>query len=80
MTPEMPRKLQKCDVFLAHPINYSKSAPAGVGKTNDVSPGASELPLKRMNPLDRRVKVLLEKFFQNVHEYGYLFTKISSLV
>ena len=39
------------------------------GKPDDLAPRTAELTLQRLHPLDRRVEVLLEKSFENFHEY-----------
>ena len=39
------------------------------GQPDDLAPRAAELSLERRTSLGRRVEMLLEKLFENVHEY-----------
>jgi hypothetical protein len=64
----MPRKFQKRDVFLAPVIEHANRAELFVADTYEFASRSAELPVKRLYPPRRRVEMLLEKFFENIHQ------------
>jgi len=42
-----------------------------VGEPDDFAAGAAEFALQRHNALGRRVEMLLEELFENVHSIGF---------
>ena len=64
----MPGKFKESDVLFAHVIQNADRAEFFAGKPDDLAPRTAELALERLHPPDRRVEMLLEKFFENVHQ------------
>ena len=64
----MPGKFEESDVFFAHVIQNADRAELFAGKPDDLAPRTSKLALERLHSLDRRVEMLLKKFFENVHQ------------
>ena len=65
---KMPRKFQKRDVFFAPVIEHANRAHFFVADPYEFASRAAELPVKWLHPPRRRVEMLLEKFFENVHQ------------
>ena len=68
MAPEVPRELQERDILLAHIVQDANDTEFFAGKSNNTTPRPPELTLQRLRARDRRVEMLLEKFFENVHK------------
>ena len=75
MPAKMPGKFEKGDVLFAHVVQNADRAGRSAGQPDDLAPGAAELALQRQYLLGRRVEMLLEELFENVHEDA---TKITS--
>src|SRR5580692_1218829 len=68
MAAKVPRELDEGEVLFAHGVENANGGVARAGQPDDDAPRASELALKRLHALRRRMKVLLEEAFQCVHE------------
>jgi len=68
---KMPGEFQESDVLLVHSIQDANGAEVGAGQPDDISPRAAKLALKRLHSIDTRVKMLLEKLRENVHQYAF---------
>jgi hypothetical protein len=64
----MPRKFQERDIFLAFVIEDANRAELFVADSYEFASRPAQLPVKRLHPPRRRVEMLLEKFFENVHQ------------
>ena len=64
----MPGELEKGKVLFAHGVENADGGVARAGQPNNIASRAAELALKWPHVLSRRVKVLLEEAFKNVHE------------
>src|SRR5579863_8176244 len=68
MLGEMPREFQEGNVFFAHAVEDPDRADPFAGQANDLAPGAAEFSQHGLHLLDRPVKMLLEKFLEDVHD------------
>ena len=64
----MPGKFQERDVFFAPVVEHANRAHFFVADPCEFASRAAELAVKRLHPPRRRVEMLLEKFFENVHQ------------
>src|ERR1039458_1813684 len=72
---KMTREFEKSDIFFAHGIeNADGGVPRALEADND-APRATELALKRQHTLWRRLEVLLEEAFENIHERLFAFAQ-----
>ncbi len=63
MPAKMPGEFEEGHVLFAHVVQNADGADFRARQADDLAPRPAELPLHRLYPLDRRVEVLLEKFF-----------------
>ena len=68
MAAKMPGELEKGKVLFAHGVENADGGVARAGKADDIASRAAQLALKRLHAFSRRMKVLLEEAFKNVHE------------
>jgi len=64
----MPGKFEEGCVFFAHIVQNADSADSLPGQPDNLAPRTAELPLQGLDLLDRRVKVLLKKTVENIHQ------------
>ena len=64
----MPGEFEESGVLFAHIVEDADGAGLFAGQSDDLAPGAAELPLQRLHLRDRRVEMLLEEMVENVHE------------
>jgi hypothetical protein len=68
MSPEVPGKFEESDVFFTHVIQDPNRTRSSAGQPEDFPSRAAEFSLQRHHLFSRRVKTLLEKLLENVHE------------
>ena len=64
----MPGECKEGSVFFADTIENADGGDFPGGEADDLSPGTAEFALKRLDVLNRRVKMPFEEFLENVHE------------
>jgi hypothetical protein len=58
-------------VFFADVVENADGGAEAGGEADNFAAGASEFTLKRLDVLDRRVKMLLEEIFENVDGHSF---------
>jgi len=71
MFAEVPGEFEEGDVFLANAVENPDGADPFIGKTDDLAPGAAEVPLNRLYARGGCMKMLLKKFLENVHRQEF---------
>ncbi len=64
-------EFEEGDVLFADAVQNADGAVFFVGEPDDLAAGTAQLALQRHDALGRCVEMLLEKFFENVHECGF---------
>src|ERR1700722_16713771 len=71
MPAKMPGKFDEGDVLFANVIQNTNRFVLFAGQPDDIAPRPTKLALKGLHLLHTGVEVLLEKLFEDVHEYGF---------
>jgi hypothetical protein len=68
MTPEVPGKFEKSDIFFPHVVQNANCARSSATEPDDLPSGAAEFSLQRLYLLSGRMEAPLEKLLENVHQ------------
>ena len=67
MPSKVSRKFEDRRVLLADTIQNANCANPSARQPDNLPPRTAQLPLQRLHSLDRRMEVLLEELFENIH-------------
>ena len=73
----MSREFQKCHVLFAYSVQDPDGADLLRPQADDAAARSAQLALKSLNLSHRRLEMLLEEFFQNIHEREFCQAKIT---
>ena len=78
MTTEVAGELEERDVFFADGVDDSDGGACRTRKAENGASRASELALKGLNGVGRRVEVLFVESLENVHAFALRYSRVLS--